>query len=122
MKYLLTFLLIFVNITTYATDDVVILQKGQAAPFEGYLLTKEKGETVYKLGIDLNYQTRRGDLLEQKVSLLDEQNQRNRDYIKDLSTQLVEAKSDTIWSKIGFFVLGCAVTTAVTWGVTRAIK
>ena len=91
-------------------DEAIVINKGQAAPFTGLLLTEEKANTVYN---DLNkykllneslektvvLYKQNEDLYDKKITVLLEQNDK-------LAENLQQARSTSNWEKVLWFTLG----------------
>lgn len=120
MKHLLILILALSNVC-YA-DQSTLLEKDQKAPYTGYLLDQDKAEKVHAMS--LNYQ----EALDNEKYLTDT----NAIYVKrielvstendKLAKQVAEQRDSSIWSKLGFFVLGAAVTTGLAFGLSRATR
>ena len=67
-------------------------------------------------------QIRRGEILQMQLALTTDQMNRNTEMNTVLSKQIAEMKDDSMWSKIGFFVLGSVITGAIAYGVVRVAK
>lgn len=120
---------LFLIISTPAYADFDYLKKGDVAPYEGYIITPEREQSLRlmdkKLGLatDLNtsYSTQNAldsktiDILNQRVDLYQRQN-------ADMSKQLSEAKGDGFWQKTLYFSLGAVLTGLVAYGTVRAVK
>lgn len=122
MKKLLATLLIIATFPAYGADDVVYLNKGASAPFTGYLITQEKADSIREMKIDLDTQKQVNALLldNQKIYELRVDNFKKQS--DDLSKQVETMKDNTMFTKIGFFVLGSVLTGLVAYGTTRALK
>lgn len=115
-------LLLILIISSHAlADDAVYLEKGQAAPFQGYLISEEKAEKIRLMDIDLKLQNRANELLTQENTLLRENINYSREHVKDLNKQLVESRS-SFFGKFGVFLLGAATATLITYGTARALR
>ena len=120
MKYLLVFLLSF-NIAL-ADDAVVVIKKNEPAPYDGYLFTQEQAVKVRDLKLDLGLVQKENEILTKKNSLLTDYNVSSETHIKSLSDRLVESRDNSFFSKLGFFMLGAGITTALAFGVSKATK
>lgn len=126
MKKALILLLILSN-TCFA--DVKFLNKGEPAPFEGFLfdrkaemnlrLTEEKLEFCDKSKEILNSlnknQEDRYNIMTDRLKIRDQQ-------IDTLAKRVVESRESFWVTNIGFFILGALVTTGVAYGVSRTIR
>jgi hypothetical protein len=119
MKYLLIISLLFSQIT-YA-QDAVLLEQGKAAPFSGYLLSRDKVVELKNNTIDLEYSRKENNNLkliqtdyEKRLNLYIEQNDK-------LSERL--HKSDTgFLEKSGYFIFGALITGLLAYGTTKSLK
>ena len=119
---LVTIVSLFSNSLAFGDDEATTLAKGQPAPFSGFLITREKAEKIRLMDLNLQFQTKRGDILQTQVNLLQDQNNKNIEHISNLSSTIAESKSDNIYGKIGFFVLGAVLTGFVSYGIYRSAK
>ena len=121
---LLAFLMT-VNNTAYA-NDAIVLNKGQAAPFTGLLLTEEKANTVYN---DLNRYKLLNESLQTTVGLY-EQNEKIQDKKVNtlleqndkLAKDLMQARSTSNWEKVLWFGLGFISVGLGIYGVKTIAK
>ena len=125
MKKLLIFILLFSQMSWAAAPEIqepLLLNQGQPAPYTGFLLSRDKVDSVYKLSIDLDFQTKKADILSSENQLLISQNDRNKDFIETQSKQISSMKENSTFTKIAFFFLGAACATLVAYGAARAGK
>jgi len=116
-------LLLSINLISPAfAEDVTLLKEGQPAPWAGFLLTREKVEKVYKLDLDLQLQTKQSEIYSQQLKLTQDQLERNNKFIDEQSKRIVSMQENSIWTKIGFFVIGSVITGAIAYGVTTTLK
>lgn len=122
MKKLISILLLTAIPFQALADQVVYLPKDQPAPYTGYLFDREKAEKIRLL--DLNYQeaTKKVDYYKTDNDLYEKRLVNLRSQNDNLAQQNVELRENSIWSKLGFFVLGAAATTAIAIGVSRGIN
>lgn len=116
MKKLLILILLISNITL--AEDAVQLGKGQLAPYDGFLLPKEKIIELKNQDLDFQYLNKENANLkliqvdyEKRLNLYIDQNDK-------LSKRLTE--SDTgFFEKAGMFVLGSLITGLIGYGVYK---
>lgn len=121
MKRLFVFTLIFSVIYScnVRAQDSVLLNQGDPAPFPGFLLPPEKIKELRNDSIDLNYYKKANENLnlqivdyDKRVNLYIQQNDK-------LSERL--AKSETgFFERVGFFILGAAITGLIGFGVYKS--
>lgn len=104
------------------SDEVIHLDKDQKAPYEGFLFDREKAEKVRILDIGLKSQVKINSILTDENGIYEERLTNLREQNSNLSKSLIEERSSSIWSKLGFFILGAAVTTGVVYGVSKATR
>jgi len=121
MKYLSLALILCITSTAFA-DKSTYLDQGSITPYDGFLLDRDKASKVRLLDIDLQeaiktkeYLQKDNDLYIQRLENVSKENDK-------LATQLTESRDTSFWSKIGFFLIGSAVTTAIVYGTSRAIR
>jgi hypothetical protein len=98
-------------------EDAVLLQKNDPAPYQGFLLPKEKVQELYNATIErdsykaandsfeksLKLEQTNSDLKDQKINLLLEQDDK-------LAKALYNSQSLNNWEKAAFFIGGILVT------------
>lgn len=128
LKNLLMILLVssmIVNSTANA-DEAIVLNKGQAAPYTGILLTEEKANSVYN---DLNKYKLLNESLERTVVLY-EQNEKLQDkrinilleQNDKLAVNLQQARTTSNWEKVLWFGLGFLSVGLGIYGVQAITK
>lgn len=123
MKLLISILILCQIVTNQSfADEVIYLPKSSPAPFSGYLMDDEKVTKIRLINIDYQEALRTKDYLE-KDNVIYVKRLENLSTENDkLATQLVATRDTSIWSKLGFFVLGAVLTTGVVFGVSRAAR
>lgn len=117
------------SISLNASSDVIIVNKGDPAPFVGYLMDKEtgqlsrirliEGEEAKKLNLSYqksieNYQANEM-LYNSQVKTVLEQNDK-------LSQSLRSSQSLNSWEKIGYFISGVILSGAAVYGASQLRK
>lgn len=111
--------------TTFA-DDAISLSKGQAAPWDGVLMTTERAQTARKAELELPKYKLINESLEYSLGLHKE----NNSFLKDkvviltgdnqmLATALVKERSSNDLMKIVCFVGGIVVTVLAIEGASK---
>ena len=124
---LLLFLSIFISQVSLA--QVKYLEKGEAAPYTGYLFTPEK-ETEVRQGAEaLKYfklvdetNGRIIKLKDDELVLVRQQSDIWRTQSEALSKELQGQKNTGFWKQTLYFGLGALLTTALAFGVNKATK
>lgn len=112
MKYLM--ILCFITQSLFA-QDATVLKKGDPAPFDGVIFTKEKEKEIRLMTETKKLQDEKIDLYDKRIALRDKQ-------LDSLAERVVEQKDESLFTKVGMFILGAAVTTGVAFGVSRIAK
>jgi hypothetical protein len=115
-------LLLLLLLTQTSLADTTLLNKGDQAPFKGYLITEEAATKAYHLGLELESKKRIVTLMETENNLLNQRLTLYKDQSKELADQLVSANSTSMWVKTGYFVLGAVLTGLVAVGVSKTIR
>lgn len=103
--------------------DVTVLHKGQPAPYEGLLFTKDKAQIIQKemadadkmiasLNTSINTYKINEGLYEQEIKILKDDNQ-------DLETAVQNSQNSSFWYKAMWFGIGALVTGATAYAFTR---
>lgn len=96
-------------------DEAKYLVKDTPAPFTGFLISPEKAEKIRIMDIDLRLATRTNEILTTENTLL-------KDHNTYLAKELVDTRDNSMWGKIGYFILGAVLTTGIAFGVSKATK
>ena len=121
-KLIVCFMLTIVCLNNTFADNVVFLDKDKPAPFAGYLMDQEKVDKIRLLNIDYQEALKTKEYLQKDNDLYAKRLDNLTQYNDKLATEVVSLRENSIWSKIGFFILGAAVTTGVAFGVSKAIR
>lgn len=125
MKYL--FLVLLLIHPSYA--QVQYVEKGQPAPYEGFLFTREaehkarlSNEELKYVSKVLEFQKNLEEVQTKQLSTLNERLLIRDQQIDSMAKTISESKETPWFSYIGFFLLGSLVTTGVVYGVSKAIR
>lgn len=117
----MTSLIVNSLVITYAiSDDAVHLNKGEAAPMDGYEISPDKAVKIRNLAIDLDTQKEINTNLTQENSLMNQRLVNAQQQDDRLSKELVETKDSSFLGKAAFFIFGAAVTGLVSYGVYKS--
>jgi hypothetical protein len=103
-------------------DDAKYLDKGAVAPFSGYLIDQSKADKIRNMTIDLDSSKRVNILLNEENDVLKQRITNSRDENTDLAKRITDMKDSTFLGKVGFFVLGAAITGAIAYGTAKAMR
>lgn len=115
--------------STPALAQVKYLEKGEPAPYTGFLFTPEKEQEVRQANEALKYfklvdetNQRIIKLKDDELALIKDQGAIWRNQADALSKQLQEEKNSSFWRNTLYFGLGAVLTTALAFGVNQATK
>lgn len=107
-------------------EDVIKLNKGDSAPFQGLLFPEDKAKETYNKLTDCNLQLQLLDIQDKKVALFVENENIYKSRIEYLRTdneKLMQKNADLQQSsdimKAVFFLGGALLTTAIVFGVNH---
>lgn len=124
MRYV-TLLAILLSFQAVAQDDVVHLNQGNPAPFDGYLFSPSKEKELRLLDSNVNYYKSLNNSLDiinkAQSDNLDKMSQRLtiRDQQLDLVTKRLSETNAGFFEKAGFFILGSVITGVIGYGVYK---
>lgn len=124
MKYLSLLLILVVSNSNlvYADGQIIQIDKGQPAPFSGFLMDNIKARSFDNLRLDFEFAQKNILVLQEQNKLYSDQLTKSNDLISNLNKQALETKSDSIWYKAGYFILGAACATLVAYGAVRVTR
>lgn len=117
-------LLLLVSFTAQA-GGISRIEKDQPAKHSGYLITEDMEQYFRKQVEDLEFQKNINKELTDVNTKLHTQTgvmQSRIDNLLEQNTKLIDKTQDTLFSKIGLFLLGAAATTLITFGVSRSVR
>jgi hypothetical protein len=107
----------------------VIVDKGQQAPYRGFLFTAEEEQALTEKMVELEADKKRIEVLMQQNKLYmesekiyQEQVTLWRDQAHNLAKINAEKQNLEFWKQTFFFGLGALLTTAIVYGVAQAQK
>lgn len=127
MIQLLMKLLICLTVVSNASaQDAVLVEKGEAAPYRGILMTEDKAKVIYNQLADCDRCKLLNKSLEDSIELY----QKNETiYLKEiveirdqnitLQTALDRSKSTSFWEKTLWFGLGIVTTSLIVYATTQ---
>jgi hypothetical protein len=121
MKKLISILCILTSLSAFAEDNVA-LKKGDVAAFDGILMPLDRAQRVNLMQIDLSTCTKVSGLKDDENKILNDRINNLNAENTNLSQRLVSSKEAGMWDKVGFFIIGAALTTVVAYGAVRATR
>lgn len=125
MKYLLIFLL---SINCFA-EDISYLKKGEVAPFDGVLFSKEKELQLRQLKYDKDATQTQNKIMQQIIDQQEKeiniQSKRIEVYQNQanvLAKDITDYKTNRFWQNTVYFIAGVAITGLVTYGVLQTTR
>ena len=127
LKYLL--IISMISSQPVFADNSINLNKGDSAPYSGVLLDKEKADKIRDELIDKDALVKINESLNKSVIIY----RSNEDILNGQKNMLVnqnieltkvlnDTRETSSWVRVGYFVLGIAVTSAAVYGATRLAK
>jgi hypothetical protein len=118
-----------IAIAAPTTAQVQFVEKGQAAPFTGYLFSPDKEKEARQDSESLRYYKTLDEtniklmaLKDREMELIREQSKMWQEQSSELSKQLQQSKDSNFWKTTLYFGLGALLTTALAFGVNQATK
>lgn len=102
-------------------NEVIPITKGSPSPIDGFVIDREKADIIRNSDLDSQYTKKENSYLKEDNDTLNKRVNLAQNQIDSLSKQVLQEK-DTFWTKMGFFILGAAVTTGLAFGVSRATR
>lgn len=102
-----------------ADDQAVLLQKDDRATFTGYLVTPTKIQSLYNLNIDYQTQQHINQNLNLEITDYQTRIKNYQDQNQELAKR-IETSDTGFFSKVGYFILGAAITGLVSYGIYRS--
>jgi hypothetical protein len=127
-KYLIIGSLLFAQ-SALACNPVQFIKRGDPSNCDGYVFSTDQElqvrrdkEELKTTKMILDNSTKLIGLKDQQNSLLDSQVVLWRTQSEALSKQLVDRENSSFWHNTLYFALGAALTTALAFGVNKAIN
>jgi hypothetical protein len=111
----------FISPLSLADENTVHLDKGEPAPFSGFLLDPARAQRAHLIDLDLQTCIKVSDLKSQEIEIGNTRIINANKEIDHLSERLAK-EQDTFWKSVGMFVLGAATATAVAFAASRAVR
>lgn len=108
------------GITVVAVPTNVVLHQGDKAPFDGILLTPDNAKALDDMKIDLETQKKVNGLQREDNEFYAQRLTLYKTETESLSKQLTEQRDSSIYSKIGFFILGAGITGLLGYGIYKS--
>jgi len=106
MKYLMFALLSF----SVLANDMVILKKGDQAPFDGILSNQEQMAKFRKTDEQNKLLEQQNIKLKDLADISDQRIELYKQEVKTVREDLSSSQRKTFWSSVGFFALGAVIT------------
>jgi hypothetical protein len=120
-------LILLLSNSAIAEPKLIYLEKNEIAPFTGYLINPEMEKKFRLLDSELDYQKKINlslktinNLYEENELIFIKRLENNQKQIENLNKRII--REDSIWGKLGMFLLGGLTTTLLSFGVNRASK
>lgn len=130
MKILIASILIFVfTVQSALANQAVELDKGQPAPYPGTLLDKEKSKEIRDELIEKDGLVKTNESLNKSINLYKSNEEilgKQKDLLLNQNIELTKVLNDTRsmngWERVGFFILGVAITSAAVYGASKLAR
>lgn len=119
MKILISVFLSFTLISGYS-QDIVILEKDQKAPYKGALVPPKKLDEMRQNDEQRKILIKQNITLKELNVVLNDRVELNKDLAEDYRVQVSKAESRRYWSNIGNFLLG-VLATSLAFRVTQEV-
>lgn len=127
--FIATLLVLALTIQSALANQSVELDKGQPAPYPGTLLDKEKSKEIRDELIEKDGLVKTNESLNKSINLYKSNEEilgKQKDLLLNQNIELTKVLNDTRsmngWERVGFFVLGVAVTGLAVYGASRLAK
>lgn len=119
LSVILSFVLLLY--TKAKADDVVVVKKGQAVPFDGVLFTKELEKSI-RMDIQISEKkidtlNKLNDLNEKEITILTKRLDLHQQKTLEMSNREVETENRTFWKNTIYFLSGAIITGLISHGV-----
>lgn len=119
MKIILSLLLL---INTCFAADIAPINKGQAAPFSGFVISYDMEKSMRQLAGDSQHKSELIRLKDLKITVIEKRNILYKNHNEYLSKEVYKARKSSFWTKTIYFIGGIAVTGAIGYLAVRAVK
>lgn len=119
MKTLIAVLMLF---SFSCRADIVLLKKGESAPFEGALVDQAQMKEFRENKVQLDLEVKQNTALKELNLRLDEKIDYHKAETRALEKTLSEVKFKSHMTNIGYFVLGVALTSLATKFAMETVK
>lgn len=122
MKKLITLLLLMSFSAVAADEPTITLNKNDFAPFDGFLINKERGQRISWLQIDYDTLKKIDDLKDQEIQTLNQNLVNVKQENQDTKKELNDSNNLNSWKQLGCFTLGVLTAVATAFAINHAIK
>ena len=118
-KFILILFILFYTINSTYADPVVFLKKGEQAPNDGFLFDRQKEQQLRLTNQELDYYKSLSTSLSNINKLQEDNLSKFDEKIKLRDERIEDLRKTNYWTTLGSFVLGCAITTLIVFGVSN---
>lgn len=120
MKFIFTFLVLT---QVCFGQDVKVVKKGEAVPFDGVLFTKELEKSI-RMDMKISEKqietlSKLNELNEKEIDILTKRLELHQEKNREMADREVEAENSTFWKHTIYFISGALLTGLISYGVNR---
>jgi len=124
------FLILFSIVITFVllypqarASEVKVLKKGESAPFDGVLFTKEMEKSI-RMDIQLSEKkvetlNKLNELNEKEIEILSKRLEIHQNKNREFADREVEYENSTFWKHTLYFISGALITGLISYGIHR---
>lgn len=119
MKKLLVLFILFITVSAMSAESMVILKKGQIAPYDGIHLDSNQMKKFRKAHEEKELCVQKSASQKELIKI----QELEKDYYMDKHSKLKDThekyKIKSFWAKTGYFLLGVVITGAISYGTMK---